>query len=127
MDIRIPSFHEAKSGNKTYIAYDIEVSFREWRNTVEKRYSEFFELHQVMKLIQKIIKKPVPELPPQLVLKSLLSKLTNEDIEKRRNDLEEYIRKLEESPCAKHSKIFPEFIGLPLRYRDDWALGYQAD
>ena len=127
MEISIPSFREMTAGNRSYVVYHIDVSFREWRNIVEKRYSEFFELHEVMKLIQKIIKKPLPELPSQLIFKSFLRKLAPEDIEQRRKDLEEYLRKLELSPCAKHSKFFPEFVGLPLRYRDDWALGFQSE
>lgn len=124
MEIRIPSFREIKEGKKTYIVFHIDISFREWRNIVEKRYSEFYELHEVMILIQKIIKKNVPELPSQMILKSLFRKLSHEELDRRRKDLETYLRQLEESPCAKHSKSFPEFVGLPLRYRDDWALGF---
>ncbi|OMJ72509.1 hypothetical protein SteCoe_29028 [Stentor coeruleus] len=127
MEIRIPSYREIEHGKKSFIAYQIVVSFREWRNIVEKRYSEFVELHEVMKLIQKIIKKPIPNLPPHKALKSLLSKLSEEDLEERRRDLENYLRALEISPCAKHSKFFPEFVSLPLRFRDDWALGFHEE
>lgn len=127
MEISIPSYREVMIDNRTYIVYRIDISFREWRNIVEKRYSEFYELQQVMKLIQKIIKKPIPELPSQMIFKFLFKKMTEGDLEQRRVELESYLKELEKSPCSKHSKFFPEFIGLPLRYRDNWAVGYQGD
>ena len=127
MEITIPAYREVSNGSGTYIVYRIDISFREWRNIIEKRFSEFYELHEVMKLIQKIIKKPIPELPSQMIFKHLLKKITEQDLEQRRSDLENYMRNLEMSPCSKHSKFFPEFLGLPLRYRDLWALGYQSE
>ena len=122
MEIRIPAYSEISRGSTKYIVYRIDIKYQEWRNIIEKRYSEFYELHEVMKLIQKIIKKPIPDLPPQMIFKYLLKKVTSEDLEQRRLDLENYLKNLEQTGCAKHSKFFPEFVGLPLRYRDDWAL-----
>lgn len=127
MEIRIPSYREITNGKKSFIVFSIDVSFREWRNVVEKRYSEFTELHDVMKLIKKIIKKPIPTIPSQMAFKSLISKLSSDDLEQRRIDLEDYLKMLEQSPCARHSKFFPEFVGLPLRFRDDWALGFNEN
>lgn len=123
MQIEVSSYREIQEGKKTFIVYHIDIRYKEWRNIVEKRYSEFYELHDVMILIHKIVKGNLPELPSQMALKSLFRKLTKEELDQRRRDLQQYLQHLEKSPCAKHSKSFPEFIGLPLRYREDWTTG----
>ena len=122
MDIRITNFTEVSVGKKKIIVYRIDISFKEWRNIVEKRFSEFHELHDVMKLIRKIIKKPISEIPSKMAFKYIFNNITQKDLEKRRNDLENYLKNLEISPCARNSKFFPDFVGLPLRYRDEWAI-----
>jgi PX domain len=127
MEIRIPSYSEVTLDSKKYVVYHIEVSYRDWTATINKRYSDFYELDEVMKLIQKIIKQPLPQLPSQMILKYFLNKMTPEDIEKRRKDLEIYLQNLEATPCAKHSKFFPEFVGLPLRYREMWAIRHEIE
>ena len=75
-----------------------------------------------MKLIRKIIKKPISEIPSKMAFKYIFNNITQKDLEKRRNDLENYLKNLEISPCARNSKFFPDFVGLPLRYRDEWAI-----
>jgi hypothetical protein len=126
MQIEVSSFREIQEGKKTFIVFHIDICYKEWRNIVEKRYSEFYQLHEVMTLIHKIVRGDLPDLPSQMTLKSLFKKLTKDDLEQRKRDLQSYLRALEKTPCAKHSKSFPEFIGLPLRYREDWTTGMNS-
>ena len=122
MNIQIPSFRTVKSKRSTYVVYQIHISFYEWENVIEKRFSEFHELHETMKLIKKVIKKPIPKFPSKMRLKSFFKSFSESDLENRRSGLETYIKNLEITECAKHSKFFPDFCGLSLRYRDLWAL-----
>lgn len=122
MNIQIPSFRTVKSKRGKYVVYLVQISFYEWVNVIEKRFSEFNELHETMKLIKKVIKKPIPKFLSKMRLKSFFKSLSETDLENRRSGLETYIQSLEITECAKHSKFFPDFCGLSLRYRDLWAL-----
>ena len=122
MDIRIESYRELEKDKKKFISYKIEIRFEEWKNVIEKRYSELFFLHEIMKLIKNIIKMPIPTFPSKCRIKQIFNKFSDDDVEKRKNDLEIYLIVLEKTECAKHSKFFPDFFGLPMQYREKWVL-----
>lgn len=120
MEFNIPSFREANEGNRIYIIYQVEVKFGNWTNSIEKRYSELLELHQVMKLMRRVFNAPLPHFPGQLVWKQVFKKLTPEELSKRKVDLEIYLRELAVTDCATNSQFFMEFIGMPQRVRSEW-------
>ncbi|CAG9325442.1 unnamed protein product [Blepharisma stoltei] len=123
MEISIPNFREVKEGPKTYIIYTIEVAFGGWQNTLEKRYSELLELHQVMKLMRRVLSAPLPHFPGQLIWKQVFKKLKPEEVTKRKEDLERYLQELSRTDCATNSQYFMEFIGMPQRVRSEWIIG----
>ena len=102
---------------------EIHVTFEDWTNAIEKRYSELQELHNVLKLMKFMINKPIPKFPKQMALKSFFRNLSQEELEERRRDLENYLQEAERGACAKNSKFFSEFFGLPIRLREKWSLG----
>lgn len=84
MKVEIPSFSKDPVSTNT-IFYDIIVTYQEKKWKLIKRYREFEDLHNKL---NKIILNM-----PYLPAKSLF-KLTGVDIEKRRLDLEKYLRAL---------------------------------
>lgn len=107
------------------VVYLLRVEAEEFSVVLEKRYSQFLELHRVMKLryhSQHLEK--LPSFPGKKVLKHMFGGLSQEDIEDRRSQLEVYIRKLENNANSRESHYFLEFLQLPktvavawLRYR----------
>lgn len=107
------------------VVYLLRVEVEEFSVVLEKRYSQFLELHRVMKLryhSQHLEK--LPSFPGKKVLKHMFGGLSQEDIEDRRSQLEVYIRKLENNANSRESHYFLEFLQLPktvavawLRYR----------
>jgi hypothetical protein len=107
------------------VVYLLRVEAEGFSVVLEKRYSQFLELHRVMKLryhSQHLEK--LPSFPGQKVLKHMFGGLSQEDIEDRRSQLELYMRKLENNANSRESHYFLEFLQLPktvavawLRYR----------
>lgn len=120
MELFIPSFRNETESGKTFVVFTVEVSFAGWRTTLEKRYSEFLELHRVMKLLRRALHSPLPHFPGQHIWKQITGGLGEEDLENRRLDLQNYMQALINSECAKNSSYFPEFIGLPENVRELW-------
>ncbi|CAG9330587.1 unnamed protein product [Blepharisma stoltei] len=120
MEFKFLSVREARSKSDKYYLFQFEVSYKDWNNVVEKRYSEFLELHRVMKLIRLSITQPLPHFPGQMLMKTLFHKVTPKDIEERKAGLENYMNELSKGMCAKNSKYFPDFISLPTRLRDEY-------
>ena len=120
MELSIPSYRQVREGNDTYIAFMLEVKFAGWWTSLEKRYSEFLELHRVMKLLRRALHSPLPHFPGQQIWKQVTGGLSPEDLEARRLELQNYMLALINSECAKNSTYFPEFISLPENVRELW-------
>jgi len=120
MELFIPSYREVREDGKNYFVFSVEVRFAGWRNTLEKRYSEFLELHRVMKLLRRALHSPLPHFPGQHIWKQITGGLAEEDVENRRLELQNYMQALINSECAKNSTYFPEFINLPENIRELW-------
>jgi hypothetical protein len=120
MELFIPSFRQVREGGTTFYTFSVEVRFAGWKNTLEKRYSEFLELHRVMKLLRRALHSPLPHFPGQKIWKQITGGLGDEDVEQRRLELQNYMQALIYSECAKNSTYFPEFVSLPENIRELW-------
>ena len=120
MELTIPSYKQVRDGGDNYVAFILEVKFAGWGTTLEKRYSEFLELHRVMKLLRRALHSPLPHFPGQHIWKQMTGGLSPQDLEDRRLELENYMLALINSECAKNSTYFPEFISLPENIRELW-------
>ncbi|CAG9314220.1 unnamed protein product [Blepharisma stoltei] len=120
MEFKFLSIREASDKSDKHFIYQFEVKYKDWQVVLEKRYSEFLELHRVMKLIRISINQPLPHFPGQMLFKTLFRKVSSEDIEERKVGLESYMNELSKGICAKNSKYFPDFISLPARLRDEY-------
>ena len=121
MEIRIPAAREERKG-QAHTVYQIVISYRDWSNRVEKRYSDCSELHRVMKLRRRALNKPLPRFPGKQVWKHLFGGLSTADIDQRRQALEVYLNALVRSECALTSPFLPEFFGMPPFVREMWML-----
>lgn len=98
---------------KPYTIYEIEVrssSTITW--VIYKRYSSFHQLHQdLMKspLISPEQKLNLPQLPPKRLTRSLAV----EFVEKRKNELQDYLRAMLETPGLVHSPVILAFLEVP--------------
>ena len=107
------------------VVYLLRVEAEGFSVILEKRYSQFLELHRVMKLrFHSQHLEKLPSFPGKKVLKHMFGGLSQEDIEDRRSELEVYMRKLENNANSRESHYFLEFLQLPktvavawLRYR----------
>lgn len=120
MEIKVPSSRDITENNKVFKVYQVEVCYRGWEHSFEKRYSEFLELHRVMKLLRRVHNVELPHFPGQMVWKQLFSKLNSEDVELRRRGLETYLQELVGTECARRSRFFMEFIEMPSELRGQW-------
>jgi len=99
---------------KPYTIYEIEVrssSTITW--VIYKRYSSFHQLH--VDLLNKAPgltpeqKANLPPLPPKRLTRSLAV----EFVEKRKNELQDYLRALLETPGLVHSPVILSFLEVP--------------
>ncbi|CAG9313638.1 unnamed protein product [Blepharisma stoltei] len=121
MEIRISAAKQlSDEKGKPYTAYSLIVIYNGWENTVDHRYSEFLELHRVMKLMRRVFNSPLPHFPGQKLLKAIFHNLSQEDIENRRRKLEDYMNELIMTDCAHHSQYFTEFLGMPQSVKEQW-------
>ena len=119
MEITIQNYRQITSERKSYTVYIINIKFLDWQHTVEKRYSEFLQLHQVIKLINKNFMSTLPKFPKKKYWTKIIGE-TQDMLENRRSMLEIYMRELSRNVCSKHCKFFYEFLAMPLRLRDTW-------
>ncbi|CAL1543888.1 unnamed protein product [Lymnaea stagnalis] len=97
--VNIPSFRKVKEGDDVYTAFSVDVWIAGRHHVIEKRYSEFEELHKQLK---KIIK--TPEFPPKKVLK-----WNTKVLEQRRLGLDTYFQGvLEHEPTPNVLLLFLE-------------------
>ncbi|PVD20282.1 hypothetical protein C0Q70_20779 [Pomacea canaliculata] len=80
--VSVPSFRKVKEEDETFTVFLVDVWVSGRRHTVERRYTEFEDLH---KQVKKMIK--TPEFPPKKVLK-----WNNKVLEQRRHGLEAYLQ-----------------------------------
>jgi PX domain len=120
MIIRIISFEQIPE--EKYYVYHLHIEYKDWSNTICKRYNEFLELHKVMKLIHQNTGASLPDFPAKMKIKQFFHIVTEKDMENRRIALESYMKYLESGEITRHSRYFVDFIGLPMRLREEWLL-----
>lgn len=120
LSITIESTRLVEEKGHTYTAYLIRIGTNDWENLIEKRYSEFLELHRVMKLINRVMEDKLPKFPGQMIWKRIFGKLKEEDIEERKRSLQIYINELIHTTTARKSMYFAQFLGMPASVRERW-------
>jgi PX domain len=122
MEISVRSYRQITNESKSFHVYTLHIIYKDWEHIVEKRYSEFLELHKVIKLINKTLKCSIPVFPKKKYWTRFTGK-TPEHLDARRSSLEIYMREISNTVCAHHCKYFIEFIGMPVRLREQWIRG----
>ncbi len=91
---------------------------------IYKRYSHFHALHQELLKAQQLPleQKVLPALPPKRLTRSLAV----EFVEKRKNELQDYLRALLETPGLVHSPIMLNFLEVPDSVRPMLAAANQG-
>lgn len=120
MEIGIPSFRLITNESKNFHVYSLHIRYEDWEHVVEKRYSEFLELHKVIKMLSKEFNLQVPIFPKKKYWTRIIGK-SPEHLEDRRAALENYMRTISTSASAHQCKFFIEFLGMPVRLRERWA------
>jgi hypothetical protein len=120
LQISIPSFHQVGLGRSSFTIYTIELRVGDWAHTLEKRYSDFHELHRVMKLMSRVVSDQLPRFPGQKIFKNLFGALSEGDRQERRAALEVYMRTLTRTASAQSSHYFPEFLQIPPTVYNGW-------
>lgn len=125
LNITIESTRLVEDKGNTYVAYLVRIELNDWDHLVEKRYSEFHELHRVMKLINRVIEDKLPKFPGQMIWKRIFGGFKEEDLQERKRSLQNYINELIATDCASTSVYFAQFFGMPLSEREKWIHGIQ--
>lgn len=126
LEIRIPATKEVRD-QEHYRVYEVTVRGPAWNVTLEKRYSNFLELHRVMKLRYRLAPiRPLPKFPGQKIWKQVFGGLGDSDVEDRKTKLEEYMQQLECHPCAWDSQYFIEFLQIPPEVVREWVVFHVA-
>ncbi|CAG5128200.1 unnamed protein product [Candidula unifasciata] len=93
--VSIPSFRKVKEGEDSYTVFLVDVWISGRHYTIEKRYSEFEELHKQLKKVMK-----TPEFPPKKVLK-----WNTKILEQRRLGLHAYFQGIVDQDPPPHSLL----------------------
>lgn len=80
---------------------DIIGAYREI--AVERRYTQFQQLHTILKKSLPLVS--IPDVPPRRF------KLDEKGLERRRRDLERFLRRLASHPLVRSERSFLEFLG----------------
>ena len=120
MEVSIPSYRQITNESKSFHVYSLHIRYYDWEHVVEKRYSEFLELHKVIKMLSKENDLAVPNFPKKKYWTRLTGK-SQEQLDSRRLDLESYMIEVTRQPYAHSCKFFIEFMGMPVRLREQWA------
>ena len=112
---------------KSHVVYLLRVECNNWQITLEKRYSEFLELHRVMKLLRRIICEELPRFPGKKAWRSFWGKITEEDLEDRRVGLETYTRNLAGTATAIGSPYFVDFFQMPAEVAEVWRASHRSN
>lgn len=125
ISLRIEGVHRSDDSN--VLLYQLRVTAEGFDILLHKRYSQFLELHRVMKMryhSQHLEK--LPRFPGKKTLKQVFGGLSEEDIEERRRGLEVYMRALECNANSRESHYFLEFLQLPKTVAVAWLRYQQA-
>lgn len=101
--ISIPTFSENKA-EKGAIYFNVQLEVRDNKWYVEKRFSEFDNLYNGLKDTYHSL--------PQLPKKSFLFKMSEKDLEQRRQSLEDFLRKIIIRNDVMNSDIVKQFLQL---------------
>ena len=104
VQILIPSSAQKQCKNRTYTVYNIELYLSSRCHKIDRRYSEFHELHRVLKKSFQF----VPSLPPKKV-----NNLNKKLIEQRRTSLEKYLQSLLKTIGLNKAKELNDFLNVP--------------
>ncbi|KAF1321069.1 Ribonuclease h2 subunit a, partial [Globisporangium splendens] len=97
---------------KTYTAYMIDVSFNDVKWQLARRYKEFDALHAHLE--DKYGHVPLPKLPS----KRLFTPLEGTFVDKRREQLENYLKQMILHPLVGSDVLFLSFLGVVSTSRD---------
>ncbi|CAD8140163.1 unnamed protein product [Paramecium octaurelia] len=117
LDVRITEFQTIKNLTETYVQYTLMTQFEDETLMVQRRFKEFYEFSELMKNIAEV--KNFPPFPQ----KSLI-KMSNEEIEERKQDLEIFMKVLLNDRQYHVSALF-KFIGMS-QYLEDQVRNLQA-
>lgn len=106
VQILIPSSHTVQCKNGRYTVYNIEIHLATRCHRIDRRYSEFHELHRVLK---KSFQYVLPSLPPKKV-----NNLNKKLIEQRRTGLQQYLQNLLKNIGLNKAKELNDFLNIPL-------------
>ncbi|XP_064619708.1 sorting nexin-24-like [Lineus longissimus] len=113
--VYVPSFHKIEDASSSYTVFRIEVVIGRRCHILEKRYSEFEDLHKQLK---KVIK--TPDFPPKKVLNRHPKVL-----EQRRQMFQTYLQDILDS--GKIPKSLISFLGISLSSNDKLSLATSID
>ncbi|KAK3799091.1 hypothetical protein RRG08_051370 [Elysia crispata] len=95
IQVNVSSFRKVKDEDEAYTAFTVDVWVSGIHHVIEKRYSEFEKLHQMLKKVSK-----TPEFPPKKVLK-----WNPKVLEQRRVGLDAYFQGLLEHETIPHALL----------------------
>lgn len=95
IQVNVSSFRKVKEEDETFTAFTVDVWVCGLHHVVEKRYSEFEKLHQMLKKVTN-----TPEFPPKKVLK-----WNPKVLEHRRVGLDAYFQGLLELETLPHALL----------------------
>ena len=105
VQILIPSSQQKQCKNGRYTAYNIEIYLSGKCYKVDRRYSEFYDLHRILKKNYHLLPS---NLPPKKV-----NNLNKKLIEQRRTSLEKYLQNLLKTIGLNKIQELNEFLSLP--------------
>ncbi|GLE00404.1 hypothetical protein PINS_up009161 [Pythium insidiosum] len=99
---------------RPYTAYIIDVAFDNMTWQIQRRYQEFYCLHQQLKAKCSQLGVTLPQLPP----KRVFTPLDGDFVLRRRVHLAQYLQSLIEHPVISQDVLLLSFLGVVSRSRD---------
>ncbi|CAK4717231.1 hypothetical protein LEN26_017170 [Aphanomyces euteiches] len=93
---------------REYTAYKIQVEFNDLRWTVDRRYKQFFNLHEALSSSDYELKMYFPAMPPRRAITPKKGSF----VAKRQQRLEEYLQDLVALPSMAEDVRVMEFLGV---------------
>jgi PX domain len=118
LSISIPLARQVMNEDNPYITYRLDISYGGWVASIEKRYSEFLDLHESIKSASKEFSLPL--FPQKQRFKSIFKRFEHQYIQTRRVQLEQYMQALKNLNCVRKTETFPNFLSMPMDIREDW-------
>lgn len=104
LTVTIPKFEKGWSNGKEVVLYDLHLTFDDTTWILKKRFNEFYELNEKLKLSH----ASLPALPE----KSFFTLSKPEDLDKRREGLQQYMKSLADRTGLYADKSFLSFVEL---------------